>query len=161
MKEEAKKKEESSEDNKSNQNEQPQSDSKDTEQTAKTKNDKAEKVAEKSEKKTKKAKVEDEEEFDIADTNFSGTEWIKSNLLEDNLSFIGWKKSISKIMKAANGTSVLKKKMKKTLRKAYEISSNYNKETRKELNTIIDEKLEKSKKIKILDDLIMNAKSQD
>lgn len=81
-------------------------------------------------------------------------EWIKENILKDWEEFPGWKKAIKYLKKSLEGKDALKKKVKKWLRKAYELSSTSEKIERKELNKIIEEKLESSKHIKVYADLI-------
>lgn len=96
----------------------------------------------------------------ISSTNITDNDWIKRNLLYENNEFPGWKRIIKLLMKSLDGKDALKKKFKKCLRKAYEISSSYNKESRKELNKIIDTRIEQSKRVRVFADLIQNTKSK-
>ena len=123
---------------------------------------------EKSSSKTrsKRQKVDEEtvkqniENQNITDINITSNEWIKQNLLGEEAQFLGWKKTIKVLIKSLDGKSALKKKFKKAMRKAYEMSGSYNKETRKQLNEIIDKKLEESTKVKVFADLVQNTQSR-
>ena len=96
----------------------------------------------------------------ISDIDITSEEWIKDNILSNGTKFLGWKKSIKYLMKALKGKDALKKKFKKSLRKAYEISDSYKKEDRKELSKLIDNKLEKSKRVRVYADLVQNTKAK-
>lgn len=61
-------------------------------------------------------------------------------------------------MSLLDGKSALKKKVKKWLRKAYELSSSFKKEARKDLNTVIESELKSCKSIKVFADLVENTR---
>lgn len=97
---------------------------------------------------------------DTANTDICNEEWIKTNVLKNESEFRGWKKTIKRVMKLVSGDSVQKKKLKKCLRNAFQLSSEYSNQSRKEINKIIKEKLGECKRIRVHDDLVVHAKSE-
>ena len=104
-----------------------------------------------------KTRQSETDSFDISNIDITSTKWVKENLLKDGTQFLGWKKTIRRIMKLSPGKSILKKKMKKALRRAYENSNIYSKEDRKQLNTLIEQKLQQSKRVRLFADLVQPA----
>eukprot|EP00344_Euplotes_crassus_P010066 CAMPEP_0197005772 /NCGR_PEP_ID=MMETSP1380-20130617/31220_1 /TAXON_ID=5936 /ORGANISM="Euplotes crassus, Strain CT5" /LENGTH=136 /DNA_ID=CAMNT_0042425037 /DNA_START=254 /DNA_END=665 /DNA_ORIENTATION=- len=78
----------------------------------------------KSSKLDMKAKIKAEmEQTNISSLDITSNDWIKENILTGDSEFPGWKKAIKTLLKSLEGKDALKKKFKKCLRKAYEISS--------------------------------------
>jgi hypothetical protein len=96
----------------------------------------------------------------ISNLSFADDEWIKENLLIDGNEFKGWKKTIQMLIKSLDGKDAIKKKFKKVVRKAYELSSVYAQESRKALNKTIEEKLMESTKVRVFADLVQNTKTK-